>query len=44
MDLNKEQEAGFAQQVASIALKAEYEPWTEGSGDGVHAVFVPQRK
>lgn len=44
LDLNKEQEAGFAERVAAIAQKAEFEPWTEGKADGVHAVFVPQRK
>ncbi|XP_074518881.1 dynein axonemal assembly factor 3 [Halichoeres trimaculatus] len=44
LDLNKEQEAGFAETVASIALKAEFEPWQEGKSDDVHALFVPQRK
>lgn len=44
MDLNKEQEAGFAQKVASIALEAEFESWHEGRSDGVHAVFKAQKK
>lgn len=44
MDLNKEQEAGFAKKVASMALEAGFEPWREGQSDDVHAVFIPQRK
>lgn len=44
LDVNKEQEAGFAKKVVSIALEAEFEPWHEGKSDDVHAVFVPQRK
>ncbi|XP_034563703.1 dynein assembly factor 3, axonemal-like [Notolabrus celidotus] len=44
LDLDKEQEAGFAETVASIALKAEFDPWQEGKSEDVHAVFVPQRK
>uniref|UniRef100_UPI0037E92711 dynein axonemal assembly factor 3-like n=1 Tax=Semicossyphus pulcher TaxID=241346 RepID=UPI0037E92711 len=44
LDLNKEQEAGFAERVASIALEAEFEPWQEGRSDDVHAVFIPQKK
>ncbi|CAJ1080957.1 dynein assembly factor 3%2C axonemal-like [Xyrichtys novacula] len=44
LDLNKKQEAGFAEKVSSIALKAEFEPWQEGKSDDVHAVFVPQKK
>lgn len=44
LDLNKEQEAGFAERVAAIAQKAEFKPWTEGKADGVHSVFVPQGK
>ncbi|XP_028423263.1 dynein assembly factor 3, axonemal isoform X1 [Perca flavescens] len=44
LDVNKEQEAGFAKKVVSIALEAEFEPWREGKSDDVHAVFVPQRK
>ncbi|XP_078019577.1 dynein axonemal assembly factor 3 isoform X1 [Epinephelus lanceolatus] len=44
LDLNKEQEAGFAKKVASMALEAGFEPWREGQSDDVHAVFIPQRK
>ncbi|KAM9336464.1 dynein axonemal assembly factor 3 [Symphorus nematophorus] len=44
LDLKKEQEAGFAKKVASIALEAEFEPWNEGKSDDVHAVFLPQKK
>lgn len=44
LDLNKEQEAGFAEKVVSIALEAEFEPWQEGRSDGVHAVFVAKKK
>ncbi|XP_044035020.1 dynein axonemal assembly factor 3-like [Siniperca chuatsi] len=44
LDLNKEQEAGFAKKVVSIALKAEFEPWQAGKSDDVHAVFIPQKK
>lgn len=44
LDLNKEQEAGFVEKVAAMAQKAQFEPWTEGEADGVHAVFVPQRE
>uniref|UniRef100_A0A3B3XUD8 Dynein axonemal assembly factor 3 n=1 Tax=Poecilia mexicana TaxID=48701 RepID=A0A3B3XUD8_9TELE len=44
LDLNKEQEAGFAETVANLALKAGFEPWCEGASDGVHAVFAQQKK
>ncbi|XP_069011796.1 dynein axonemal assembly factor 3-like [Embiotoca jacksoni] len=44
LDVNKEQEAGFAQKVASVALEAGFEPWREGSSDDVHAVFVQQKE
>ncbi|TNN54299.1 Dynein assembly factor 3, axonemal [Liparis tanakae] len=44
LDLTKEQEAGFAERVASTALEADFEPWRDGRSDGGHAVFVPQRK
>ncbi|XP_042364613.1 dynein axonemal assembly factor 3-like [Plectropomus leopardus] len=44
LDLNKEQEAGFAEKVASIALEAGFEPWHEEKSDDVHAIFIPQRK
>ncbi|XP_059180536.1 dynein axonemal assembly factor 3-like [Centropristis striata] len=43
LDLNKDQEAGFAKKVASIALEAGFEPWREGKNDDVQAVFTPQR-
>ncbi|XP_035997620.1 dynein assembly factor 3, axonemal isoform X1 [Fundulus heteroclitus] len=44
LDLNKEQEAGFAEKAASSALEAGFEPWREAGSDGVHAVFVQQKK
>ncbi|XP_031595171.2 dynein assembly factor 3, axonemal [Oreochromis aureus] len=44
LDLNKEQEAGFAKKVEDIALEAGFEPWHEGTSDDVHAVFIQQRK
>ncbi|XP_075949732.1 dynein axonemal assembly factor 3 isoform X1 [Anarhichas minor] len=44
LDLTKEQVAGFAEKVASIALEAEFEAWRDEKSDDVHAVFVPQRK
>ncbi|XP_045924599.1 dynein axonemal assembly factor 3-like [Micropterus dolomieu] len=44
LDLSKEQEAGFAKKVVSIALQAEFEPWQDGKRDDVHAVFIPQKK
>uniref|UniRef100_A0A3B5KUW5 Dynein axonemal assembly factor 3 n=1 Tax=Xiphophorus couchianus TaxID=32473 RepID=A0A3B5KUW5_9TELE len=34
LDLNKEQEAGFAETVANLALQAGFEPWCEGASDG----------
>ncbi|XP_010750116.3 dynein assembly factor 3, axonemal [Larimichthys crocea] len=40
LELNKEQEEGFAKKVASIALEAEFEPWHDGKSDDVHAVFM----
>ncbi|XP_054914102.1 dynein axonemal assembly factor 3-like isoform X2 [Poeciliopsis prolifica] len=48
LDLNKEQEAGFAETVVKLAQKAGFEPWCEGASDGgndgAHAVFVQQKK
>ncbi|XP_070708537.1 dynein axonemal assembly factor 3-like [Pempheris klunzingeri] len=44
LDLNKEQETGFAKKVASMALEAEFEPWFVRKSDDVHAVFISQRK
>ncbi|XP_054454371.1 dynein axonemal assembly factor 3-like [Anoplopoma fimbria] len=44
LDLTKEQVAGFAETVVSIALEAEFEPWCDGKSDDAHAVFIPQRK
>ncbi|KAK2820304.1 hypothetical protein Q5P01_023263 [Channa striata] len=44
LDLNKEQEAGFAERVASIAAEAGFEPWHEGKGDDVHAVFIARKQ
>ena len=43
MDVNKEQEAGFAEKVVSMALDAEFELWRDGKSDDVHAVFIPKR-
>ncbi|XP_047465632.1 dynein axonemal assembly factor 3-like [Mugil cephalus] len=43
LDLDKEQEAGFAEKVASIALEAGFEPWHEGKNDDVHAIFIGQK-
>ncbi|KAF3704481.1 Dynein assembly factor 3, axonemal [Channa argus] len=42
LDLNKDQEAGFAEKVLSIAIEAGFEPWHEGKRDDVHAVFIPR--
>ncbi|KAM4526134.1 dynein axonemal assembly factor 3 isoform 2-T2 [Fundulus diaphanus] len=44
LDLNKEQEAGFAEKAASSALEAGFEPWREAGSDSIHAVFVQQKK
>ncbi|XP_011603871.2 dynein assembly factor 3, axonemal [Takifugu rubripes] len=44
LDLNREQEAGFERQVASIALEAGFEPWLEGRTSTAHAVFRKQKK
>ncbi|XP_058497091.1 dynein axonemal assembly factor 3-like [Solea solea] len=43
LDLNKEQEAGFAEKVVNIALEAGFEPWQEGKTNDVHAFFIPQK-
>ncbi|KAK5620824.1 hypothetical protein CRENBAI_018224 [Crenichthys baileyi] len=44
LDLNKQQEAGFREKVASLALEAGFEPCREDGSDGVNAVFVQQKK
>lgn len=44
LDLNAEQEKGFAKRVVDIAQEAGFEPWHEAKCDDVHAVFIPQRK
>ncbi|XP_040923405.1 dynein assembly factor 3, axonemal-like [Toxotes jaculatrix] len=44
LDLNKEQEAGFAKKVTSIALEAGFELWPDRKRNDVHAVFIPQEK
>ncbi|XP_053197054.1 dynein axonemal assembly factor 3-like [Scomber japonicus] len=44
LDLNKEQETGFAEKVVSIALEAEFEPWHVVKSDHVHAFFITQKK
>ncbi|KAF3853518.1 hypothetical protein F7725_014206 [Dissostichus mawsoni] len=43
LDANKEQEAGFAEKMISMALDAEFELWRDGKSDDVHAVFIPKR-
>ena len=43
LDLNKEQEAGFAKKAGSIALEAGFEPWHGAKSDDVHAIFIPQK-
>ncbi|XP_026172177.1 dynein assembly factor 3, axonemal isoform X2 [Mastacembelus armatus] len=43
LDLNKEQEAGFAKKVESIALEAGFEPWYEKKCNDVHSVFIPRK-
>ncbi|XP_041830598.1 dynein assembly factor 3, axonemal-like [Melanotaenia boesemani] len=43
LDLNKEQEAGFAKRVACMALEAGFEPCCEGSSNDAHAVFIQQK-
>ncbi|XP_029978478.1 dynein assembly factor 3, axonemal [Sphaeramia orbicularis] len=44
LDLNTEQEKGFAKRVVDIAQEAGFEPWHEAKCDDVHVVFIPQRK
>ncbi|KAF7661200.1 hypothetical protein LDENG_00267090 [Lucifuga dentata] len=44
LDLNKEQEAGFASKVTSIAGEAGFEPWDKMKSDDVHAIFIPQKQ
>ncbi|XP_028287440.1 dynein assembly factor 3, axonemal [Parambassis ranga] len=44
LDLNKEQEAGYAEKVASMALEAGFEPWHEGNSGDVEAVFIQRKK
>ncbi|XP_047233641.1 dynein axonemal assembly factor 3-like isoform X3 [Girardinichthys multiradiatus] len=44
LDLNKQQKAGFGEKVASLALEAGFKPCREDATDGVHAVFVQQKK
>ncbi|XP_024141465.1 dynein assembly factor 3, axonemal isoform X1 [Oryzias melastigma] len=44
LDLNKEQEAGFAKKAASLALQAGFEARHDGSSNDVHAIFVEQKK
>ncbi|KAK5850763.1 hypothetical protein PBY51_001612 [Eleginops maclovinus] len=43
LDVNKQQQEGFAEKVVSMALEAEFELWHEGKSDDVHAVFIPKR-
>lgn len=44
LDLNKEQETGFAEKAVSIVLEAGFEPWHVVKSDHVHTVFKPQKK
>ncbi|XP_028989539.1 dynein axonemal assembly factor 3-like isoform X2 [Betta splendens] len=44
LDLNKEQEAGFAEKVVSIAGEAGFEPLHERKSDDVYATFIAQKK
>lgn len=44
MDLNKEQEAGFAQRVASMAQEAGFEPRHEAKKDDAFATFTLQKE
>ncbi|CAN9509090.1 unnamed protein product [Ophioblennius macclurei] len=44
LDLNKEQEKGFAEKVTSMAREAAFEPWREGDAEDVHAVFTAQKE
>nr|XP_057917359.1 dynein axonemal assembly factor 3-like [Doryrhamphus excisus] len=43
LDLNKEQEAGFAERVSSMCTEAGFQPCREAKSDDVHAVFTPQK-
>ncbi|XP_061565351.1 dynein axonemal assembly factor 3-like [Cololabis saira] len=44
LDLNKEQEAGFATKVASMALEMGFEHLHESNSDDVHAVFTQKKR
>ncbi|XP_029934086.1 dynein assembly factor 3, axonemal [Myripristis murdjan] len=44
LDLNKEQEAGFAQRVASMAQEAGFEPRHEAKSDDAFATFTLQKE
>ncbi|XP_061765351.1 dynein axonemal assembly factor 3-like [Nerophis ophidion] len=43
LDLNKEQEAGFAERVSSMCTDAGFQLCREATRDDVHAVFIPQK-
>ncbi|KAM6897136.1 dynein axonemal assembly factor 3 [Xenentodon cancila] len=44
LDLTKQQEAGFATKVTSMALEAGFEPLHESSSNDSHAVFAQKKK
>uniref|UniRef100_A0A672JUJ1 Dynein axonemal assembly factor 3 n=1 Tax=Salarias fasciatus TaxID=181472 RepID=A0A672JUJ1_SALFA len=44
LDLNKEQEDGFAETVRRMASEAAFEPWHEENREDAHAVFIQQEK
>ncbi|XP_049614271.1 dynein axonemal assembly factor 3-like [Syngnathus scovelli] len=44
LDLNKEQEAGFAQRVSSLCLEAGFQPSSEAKSDDLHVFFQPKDK
>ncbi|XP_077482498.1 dynein axonemal assembly factor 3 [Stigmatopora argus] len=43
LDLNKEQEAGFAEQVTRMCQEAGFQPCVGANGDDLHAVFQPHQ-
>ncbi|KAM9773761.1 dynein axonemal assembly factor 3 isoform 1-T2 [Syngnathus typhle] len=43
LDLNKEQEAGFAQRVSSLCLEAGFQPSSEANSDDLHVFFQPHK-
>ncbi|XP_077359360.1 dynein axonemal assembly factor 3 [Festucalex cinctus] len=43
LDLNKEQEAGFAERVSVMCQEAGFQPCSEAKSDDLHAVFEPRK-